>query len=723
MRAREIRRSSTRARRSALRRSLSSASAAAAAAALTSSGVASSSASWMIAATRRPSCSTAVQVRPEPGAGQLDLAAVLVDERLAVGEPVGDRQRAVADALGQQLADRALLRRRGGRAPRACRRARRPRSAPRAAIASTAQASGEQRAARTPPGGSSGSGPRNSSSPSPTIAPTPSTSELGVNAIGATAAAMSSAPTGRSSTTSAMIRQRRRSDERVQRAAPQRVAAALRLGQRREVRPEQPVGLAAVRLGERLAGGQRADHEREADPDQAEQHAERRARRPPAPRSAPMHARCPRSRRGPRTRPRSAARAAAAGDRARLGGRGHPLDLDGHVAGAGQRLDLERRVVGGGHARARCGGRRRSRRRAGSGRAARRRARRRCASAARAARARTRRSRSRRPACARARSAKPQKPPTAMSPVPVSTCGGAAVAREAHVPGGRPDGDAHVVGHGQAVGRRADVEHRLRAARADRQHPARRRAAWRRRGGRTRSRPSGAPPPSARSPPPTITASALAEVQRDPVDRATHGVASPTRRLAGRPATRREREQAAPTTTAEPVTSHPHAEGRRRAGCGFVATDTDLPKRQIGCVRNFEPSRTSLGARGGRRSGVAGSRDVGVTGREAGCRPAWHRSDQVPARRLRSSAAACAAACGRSSRRPPPRSRRGTWRCRCCRPEQPLFAPIAAVIALGATTGSAAGGPFELVGGVILGIAVADLIVARDRHRARGRRA
>ena len=42
---------------------------------------------------------------------------------------------------------------------------------------------------------------------------------------------------------------------------------------------------------------------------------------------------------------------------------------------------------------------------------------------------------------------------------------------------------------------------------------------------------------------------------------------------------------------------------------------------------------------------------------------------------------------------------------------EPLFAPIAAVIALGrpAASGAAA---FELVGGVILGIAVADLIVA-----------
>lgn len=43
--------------------------------------------------------------------------------------------------------------------------------------------------------------------------------------------------------------------------------------------------------------------------------------------------------------------------------------------------------------------------------------------------------------------------------------------------------------------------------------------------------------------------------------------------------------------------------------------------------------------------------------------------------------------------------------------DRPLFAPIAAVIALGATVGQRGQRAFELVGGVILGIAVADLIV------------
>ena len=43
--------------------------------------------------------------------------------------------------------------------------------------------------------------------------------------------------------------------------------------------------------------------------------------------------------------------------------------------------------------------------------------------------------------------------------------------------------------------------------------------------------------------------------------------------------------------------------------------------------------------------------------------------------------------------------------------QQPLFAPIAALIALGAATGHRGRRAFELVGGVILGIAVADVIV------------
>jgi uncharacterized membrane protein YccC len=43
--------------------------------------------------------------------------------------------------------------------------------------------------------------------------------------------------------------------------------------------------------------------------------------------------------------------------------------------------------------------------------------------------------------------------------------------------------------------------------------------------------------------------------------------------------------------------------------------------------------------------------------------------------------------------------------------ERPLFAPIAAVVALGATHGQRGQRAIELVGGVILGIAVADLIV------------
>ena len=110
MRSRETRSSSTRARSSAFRRSLSIASAAPAAAAWTSSGLASSAASWTIAATRRPSRSTAVHVRPESGLGQLHAPPGLVDEALAIRQPVGDVHRPVAEAS-----------RPGSRAPARCR--------------------------------------------------------------------------------------------------------------------------------------------------------------------------------------------------------------------------------------------------------------------------------------------------------------------------------------------------------------------------------------------------------------------------------------------------------------------------------------------------------------------------------------------------------------------------------------------------------------------------
>ena len=68
-RAREARRSSSRARSSASRRSFSSASAAALPTASTSSESSVSDASWMIAAIRAPSRSTGVTERPEPIGG------------------------------------------------------------------------------------------------------------------------------------------------------------------------------------------------------------------------------------------------------------------------------------------------------------------------------------------------------------------------------------------------------------------------------------------------------------------------------------------------------------------------------------------------------------------------------------------------------------------------------------------------------------------------------
>src|SRR4051812_1815473 len=42
---------------------------------------------------------------------------------------------------------------------------------------------------------------------------------------------------------------------------------------------------------------------------------------------------------------------------------------------------------------------------------------------------------------------------------------------------------------------------------------------------------------------------------------------------------------------------------------------------------------------------------------------------------------------------------------------RPAFASIAAVIAVGATNGERAGRAFQLVGGVVLGITVADLLI------------
>ena len=85
---------------------------------------------------RRDAAAVALDRRPRaPGArlGQVDRAAGLVDERLAVGQPVGDRQRAVAEALGQHLAHRPARRRARGQ-----QRARRRATARRAAPSSTA---------------------------------------------------------------------------------------------------------------------------------------------------------------------------------------------------------------------------------------------------------------------------------------------------------------------------------------------------------------------------------------------------------------------------------------------------------------------------------------------------------------------------------------------------------------------------------------------------------
>ena len=68
---------------------------------------------------------------PGAGLGQLHPVPELVDEDAALGQPVGDRERAVAEALGQHLAHRALGPRPGRAAPRerAASSVRRPSSA------------------------------------------------------------------------------------------------------------------------------------------------------------------------------------------------------------------------------------------------------------------------------------------------------------------------------------------------------------------------------------------------------------------------------------------------------------------------------------------------------------------------------------------------------------------------------------------------------------------
>jgi hypothetical protein len=98
--ARETCSSATRAFSSASRRSFSSASAAAAPAARTSPGSSSSAASWTIAATGAV---------PGGGRRQLDGLAVGVDVALRAARPEGQRQRPVAEGLGQRVAQRLAL--------------------------------------------------------------------------------------------------------------------------------------------------------------------------------------------------------------------------------------------------------------------------------------------------------------------------------------------------------------------------------------------------------------------------------------------------------------------------------------------------------------------------------------------------------------------------------------------------------------------------------------
>ena len=129
-------------------------------------------------------CSTAVHARPDPGSGSATGWPASSTKRLAVGQPVGDRHRAVAEALGQQLAHRPA--RRGARAPAA----RAPivhstRVRARRASRSRSTAAG-RRPARAGRGRAPGpSAPRARSSRSSPRPPTPCTPRLRISASSA----------------------------------------------------------------------------------------------------------------------------------------------------------------------------------------------------------------------------------------------------------------------------------------------------------------------------------------------------------------------------------------------------------------------------------------------------------------------------------------------------------------------------------------------------------
>ncbi len=111
---------------------------------------------------------------PRAGVGQLDLAAGVVDEDLALGQPVGDVQGAIAEPLGQHLAHRPALDRARVRSSRRASRAHRVPDRPRAPRSRRSSPAAPARTARARRAGPSAHGPTSRpSSPASPLTPSP----------------------------------------------------------------------------------------------------------------------------------------------------------------------------------------------------------------------------------------------------------------------------------------------------------------------------------------------------------------------------------------------------------------------------------------------------------------------------------------------------------------------------------------------------------------------
>ena len=111
-------------------------------------------------------------------------------------------------------------------------------------------------------------------SPRPPIPRTPKVSSHAVAATGSSPAASAATDSGSLDGDEREHAPALAVGQRGQRAPPQRPRVLGRGGQRRDVRVEQAVGLAALDLGQPRADGDRGEHQREADPDRAERRAE-----------------------------------------------------------------------------------------------------------------------------------------------------------------------------------------------------------------------------------------------------------------------------------------------------------------------------------------------------------------------------------------------------------------------------------------------------------------